>query len=82
MPDVAGCFSAGDTLEEAIEMAREAIEYHLEGVMLDGEAIPIPSSIEIHQQNTDFSSGIWALVDTDLSKLSVFLLRFFYSLIN
>lgn len=71
VPDVAGCFSAGDTLEEAIEMAREAIECHLEGMLLDGEAIPVPSSIETHQQNTELSGGVWALVDIDLSKLSV-----------
>lgn len=42
VPDVAGCFSAGDTQEEAIKMAREAIECHLEGMLLDGEAIPVP----------------------------------------
>lgn len=71
VPDVAGCFSAGDTLEEAIDMAREAIECHLEGMLMDGEAIPVPSSIEIHQQNKDFSDGVWALVDIDLSKLSI-----------
>ena len=71
VPDVAGCFSAGDTLEEAIEMAREAIECHLEGMLLDGDAIPVPSSIEIHQQNTELYGGVWALVDIDLSKLSV-----------
>ena len=72
VPDVAGCFSAGDTLEEAMGMAREAIECHLEGMLLDGEAIPIPSSIEIHQQNKEFSDGVvWALVDIDLSKLSI-----------
>ena len=72
VPDVAGCFSAGDTLEEAIDMAREAIECHLEGMLLDGEAIPVPSSIEIHQQNKEFSDGVvWALVDIDLSKLSI-----------
>lgn len=71
VPDVAGCFSAGDTLEEAINMAREAIECHLEGMLIDGEAIPVPSSIEIHQQNKEFSDGVWALVDIDLSKLSV-----------
>lgn len=71
VPDVAGCFSAGDTLEEAMGMAREAIECHLEGMLLDGEAIPIPSSIEIHQQNKEFSDGVWALVEIDLAKLSI-----------
>lgn len=71
VPDVAGCFSAGDTLEEAIDMAREAIECHLEGMLMDGETIPTPSSIEMHQQQKDFSDGVWALVDIDLSKLSI-----------
>lgn len=71
VPDVAGCFSAGDTLEEAMGMAREAIECHLEGMLLDGEAIPTPSSIEIHQQNKEFSDGVWALVEIDLAKLSI-----------
>ena len=71
VPDVAGCFSAGDTLEEAIDMAREAIECHLEGMLMDGETIPTPSSIEMHQQQKDFSDGVWALVDIELSKLSV-----------
>lgn len=71
VPDVEGCFSAGESLEEAIDMAREAIECHLEGMLMDGEAIPVPTSMEAHQQNQDYANGIWALVDIDLSKLSV-----------
>ncbi|SFX54842.1 type II toxin-antitoxin system HicB family antitoxin [Marinospirillum alkaliphilum] len=71
VPDVPGCFSAGTTLEETIEMAHEAIECHLEGMLMDGEAIPLPSAIETHHQNQDYAGGIWALVDIDLSKLSV-----------
>jgi predicted RNase H-like HicB family nuclease len=30
VPDLPGCFSAGDTVEEAFDNAREAIEAHLE----------------------------------------------------
>ena len=30
VPDLPGCFSAGDTLDEAFEMAREAIFGHIE----------------------------------------------------
>ncbi len=34
VPDLPGCFSAGDTVEEAVHNAHEAIECHLEGLLL------------------------------------------------
>lgn len=71
VPDVAGCFSAGSTVEEAMEMAKEAIECHIEGLLMDNDPIPLNSSIETHQKNTAFDNGIWAMVEVDLSKLSV-----------
>lgn len=70
VPDISGCFSVGDTLDEAIIQATEAIECHLEGMVLDGEAIPEPSSVEQHVDNPDYVDGVWAVVDIDLSKLS------------
>ena len=42
-PDLPGCISAGDTLEEALAMAREALSLHLFGMDEDGEAIPSAS---------------------------------------
>jgi len=39
-PDVPGCFSAGATREEAIIMAKEALQGHLEWMIEDGDAIP------------------------------------------
>jgi predicted RNase H-like HicB family nuclease len=36
VPDLPGCFSAGDTLDEALTNAREAILLHLEGLLDDG----------------------------------------------
>ncbi|MBW1735312.1 MAG: type II toxin-antitoxin system HicB family antitoxin [Deltaproteobacteria bacterium] len=71
IPDLPGCFSAGSTLEEAINMAQEAAECHIEGILIDSEPIPIPSDIEIHKDNPDFKEGIWALVEVDISKLSL-----------
>ena len=41
-PDLPGCFSAGDTLEELLPMATEAVSLHLEGEM----TLPVPSDIE------------------------------------
>ena len=71
VPDVPGCFSAGSSMEEAILMAREAIECHLEGLLIDAEPIPISSNIEHHQKNKDFKNGVWALVDIDIAALSI-----------
>ncbi len=70
VPDLPGCFSAGATLDEALTEAAEAIECHIEGMLLDGEPVPIPQTIEFHQSNPDYAGGIWAVVSVDLSKLS------------
>ena len=70
VPDLPGCFSAGDTLEETIESAHEAVACHLEGILMDGEPVPEKTSLEAHQANKDHGNGIWALVDVDVSKLS------------
>ncbi|WP_031387812.1 type II toxin-antitoxin system HicB family antitoxin [Desulfonatronum thiodismutans] len=70
VPDVPGCFSVGESMEEAIAMAQEAIECHLEGMLMDGEALPLPTPIESHQGKDEYGGGVWALVDIDMSKLS------------
>ena len=70
VPDLPGCFSAGETLEQALEMAREAAELHLEGLLEEGEAVPGPSRIDSLKDRPDFAGGVWALIDVDLSKLS------------
>lgn len=43
-PDVLGCISVGKTPEEMREMIREALEFHLEGLLLDGHPIPEPTA--------------------------------------
>jgi predicted RNase H-like HicB family nuclease len=70
VPDLPGCFSAGDTVDDALAQAVEAIECHIEGLMLDEEPIPVPKSIEDHRNNPDYADGIWAVVSVDLSRLS------------
>jgi len=39
-PDVPGCVSAGDSFEEAVENAREALSGHLAALQADGDPIP------------------------------------------
>ena len=70
VPDLPGCFSAGDTLEEAVESAHETIACHLEGLLMDGEPLPSKESLETHQASDAYKGGIWALVNVDISKLS------------
>jgi predicted RNase H-like HicB family nuclease len=45
-PDVPGCVSAGDTFEEALANAAEALAGHLALMKADGDPIPEPSSYE------------------------------------
>lgn len=70
VPDLPGCFSAGDSVDNALNAVIEAIECHVEGLLIGGEAVPVPLSIEQHQENPDYADGMWAFVDVDLSKLS------------
>jgi len=69
VPDLPGCFSAGDTLDEAINNASEAIELHLEALLHDGANIPAPAPIEKHQGNPDYAGWLWAVVEIDLARL-------------
>ena len=70
VPDLPGCFSAGDTLDEAIVNAKESIELWMEMVIEDGHPIPEASPIAKHQANPEFAGWVWAVVEVDLSKLS------------
>ena len=69
VPDLPGCFSAGDTLDEAIEQAREAIVLHLDGLLDDGEAIPAPRPVSEHQGRPELAGWIWAVVEIDPAML-------------
>lgn len=71
VPDLPGCFSAGNTVDDAVSNAIEAIECHVEGLLIDGETVPLGKPIEVHKENPDFSDAyVWLFVDVDLSKLS------------
>lgn len=44
VPDLPGCAAVGETREEALELVKEAIEFHLEGLRERDELIPEPCS--------------------------------------
>lgn len=70
VPDLPGCYSAGSTIEEAIQNAHEAIECHLEGLFLDNEDIPLNKSVEEHLESPELQDAVLALVEIDISKIS------------
>jgi predicted RNase H-like HicB family nuclease len=45
-PDVPGCFSAGDSLEEASRNAVEALGGHVRWLEADGEPVPLPRTLD------------------------------------
>lgn len=47
VPDLPGCISTGQTIEEIERNIREAIELHLEGLVEDGEPIPEPRTLAL-----------------------------------
>jgi len=68
VPDLPGCFSAGDTLDKAIENAREAIDFHCETLIEDGGSVPLAHSLAEHQADPDYAGWIWAVVDVSVEK--------------
>ncbi|MDE8603913.1 type II toxin-antitoxin system HicB family antitoxin [Marinomonas sp. RSW2] len=70
IPDLAGCFSAGETFEEALANTHEAIDLFLSDVIQDGEALPLASSASKYLDNPDYAGGVWAVVDIDMSMYS------------
>lgn len=61
-PDLPGCVTAGETLDEARAFAEEALALHLEGLAEDGEAIPEATSLESVMADPQNRDGVAILV--------------------
>jgi predicted RNase H-like HicB family nuclease len=44
LPDLPGCVSTGNTIEEVSRNIQEAVNFHLEGMRRDGDPIPEPTA--------------------------------------
>ena len=44
-PDLPGCVATGKTREETEQEMKDAIEFHIEGLRLNGDEVPKPSSL-------------------------------------
>ena len=50
-PDLPNCYTSGETIEEAYEMAEDVLNMALCGMERDKEEIPAPSSVKVVQDN-------------------------------
>lgn len=70
VPDLPGCFSAGDTLEEALIQAEDAVTTWIAATLDAGGAVPQPSGIEaLRTAHPEFDGWLWALVKVDPAML-------------
>ena len=56
-PDVPGCIATGRTIEKTIDTMRSALEFHIEGMIENGEHPPRPRSLEYHVKEADEVTG-------------------------
>jgi len=70
VPDVPGCYASGDTIEDAIRNAREAIISRFEVLLSLGEETRLTATpIAELAERPEFAEAVWALADVDLTRL-------------
>lgn len=66
VPDIPGCHSWGDTFEDAVKNAKEAIQGHVETLLELGEKVEVKCrKVEELIKNNAYAGAIWAIVDID-----------------
>ena len=65
VPDLPGCFSAGDTLDEAMAGAEEAAAAWIDATLDAGGAIPAASSLDVVQVNPDYAGWAFGVITLD-----------------
>jgi predicted RNase H-like HicB family nuclease len=68
VPDLPGCFSAGDVMEEAFDNAREAIEVHCEMLAEKGKDMPAPKLMSEWQKAAEYKGWTWGIVDVPVER--------------
>ena len=70
-PDFPGCITAGKTLDEAHRMAGEALLFHMQGMIEDGEVIPEPSTLDSLKDDPAMQGAIAFLVSVEVPEKTV-----------
>lgn len=56
-PDIWGCIATGKTVEETLRQMKEALQLHIEEMVVDGQDIPKPKGISQHISDGVFKEG-------------------------
>lgn len=70
-PDFPGCTTAADTLDEARELAAEALAFHIEDMLEDGEGMPAPASLDVIMASDNFKDGVAFMVHAPVKEKAV-----------
>ena len=69
VPDLPGCFSAGDTLDEALAAAEEAAAAWIDSALDAAEPIPPPTSLDALQANPSYHGWTFGVITLDAALL-------------
>lgn len=65
VPDLPGCFSAGDTLDEAMDAAKEAVAAWVDAALDAGTAVPPPSRLDEVRRRPGYEGWTVGVLDLD-----------------
>jgi len=65
VPDLPGCFSAGDTLDKAVSGAEEAAAAWIDAALDAGQAIPGPTSLDAIRGMPDYAGWAFGVITLD-----------------
>lgn len=68
VPDLPGCFSAGDTVEETSRNAYKAIDAFCAALAEDGGDLPKTRPMSEWQKDPQFKGWTWDVVDVPIEK--------------
>ena len=61
-PDFPGCITAGQSVDQAKDLAQEALTLHIQGMLEDGDQLPAPSKLEDIMADSDYVDAVAYLV--------------------
>lgn len=67
IPDIPGAVTAGDSYEEAYELAQEVAHLMMTEIVKQGQVVPMPTSVETHRMVPEFKGWGWGLIDIDIT---------------
>jgi predicted RNase H-like HicB family nuclease len=60
--DLPGCFSASDSINEAVKAAEESAAAWIDATLDTGETIPAPTSIEALRERREFAGWAFGVI--------------------